>query len=49
MRILVISLTGKSSKNPASAIGVQKTKNDQVRMVAERPSFSPYLKARNIK
>ena len=47
--ILVINLTGKSSKNPASAIGVQNTKKDQVNIVTDTPSYIPYLKETKIK
>jgi len=47
--IFVINLIGKSSKNPASAIGVQKTKKDQVSKVTIKPLFKPYLMETNMK
>jgi len=47
--MLVISRKGKSSRNPASAIGVQSTKKDQERIAARKPSSSPYFVAIKIK
>jgi hypothetical protein len=41
----VTSLSGKSIKNPPSAMGVQRTKNDQVRRDTKIPCSIPYLNA----
>ena len=43
MRMHINILSGKSSKNPASAIGVQNTKNDQVNSPTNNPLSSPYF------
>jgi hypothetical protein len=49
MRIFVKTLTGKSKRSPASAIGVQKTKNVHVSIATKKPFSKPYFHETNMK